>query len=278
MAGSFVIVTWVFASLVLVAPSMLPSTTLMGPTPADSATPAAPEPPRDLSAVGRPGRIELNWDAATEPLTEIRVYRGTATCEDAAKIATVLLFEPSDQYIDTNVQALVVYCYFVRVSMLGGEESPNSNEALASPLLPPDLSVGRLEVASFAITFVRPFIPFFIESPAMPRAFIVDVANVAQVGTEGEVVTTVEVCTISPFGSPCSRIMQVNLSGVSPSQTMTIHGDWDQMGYVGDVDICARIDYAYPEVSKANNLACVRTAAVVGGLGMTLYPVVLPPL
>jgi len=108
-----------------------------------SATPNAPPPPpsppsapQNLAATAGNAQVGLTWQAPASnggsPITNYRIYRGTSSNGETllATIGNVLT------YTDTAVTNGVAYYYQVSAVNAAGE-GPRSNEASATPSLPP---------------------------------------------------------------------------------------------------------------------------------------------
>jgi len=95
-----------------------------------SATPSAPlTAPTNLTAVGGDVRVTLTWTAMTAA-TSYKVYRGTSS---NGQSATALTPDPTTAtFVDTGVLNGTAYFYKV-TAIVGGQESPRSAEASATP-------------------------------------------------------------------------------------------------------------------------------------------------
>jgi hypothetical protein len=96
-----------------------------------------PAAPTNLMASKRPGAVQLEWTANTEPdLSGYNVYRSTASPVVAGTpVNSTKLISPS--YLDSDVSAGTPYFYAVTAVDTSGNESALSNEASAIPDPPP---------------------------------------------------------------------------------------------------------------------------------------------
>ncbi len=97
-----------------------------------TATPAVPVPaaPANLTATAVSARVSLSWDAADDA-AEYRVYRKITVDGTLTRIGSTA----ATSYADTGLTNGTTYRYVVRAANTAGE-SPDSNEASATPNLP----------------------------------------------------------------------------------------------------------------------------------------------
>ncbi|HQK93514.1 MAG TPA: SUMF1/EgtB/PvdO family nonheme iron enzyme [Armatimonadota bacterium] len=104
-----------------------------------SATPEAGvtvvPPPRNLTATGGNGRVDLQWTAptSTSGISGYAVYRSTTSGSGYTRVNATLVAVGTNAYADTTVTNGTPYYYVVRSVAPGGQESANSNEAQATP-------------------------------------------------------------------------------------------------------------------------------------------------
>ncbi len=96
-----------------------------------------PAAPTNLMASKRPGAVQLEWTANSEPdFSGYNVYRSTASpVVIGTRINSTLLVSPS--YLDSDVTAGTPYFYAVTAVDTSGNESALSNETSAIPDPPP---------------------------------------------------------------------------------------------------------------------------------------------
>lgn len=111
---------------------------LLAATPGLAQAPSAPT----LTAVARPGRIDLSWAPpstnGTDPVLGYKLYRGTASgLETFVTTLGIVIW-----YIDTSVTVGTTYYYQVSAFSSAGE-GPRSNEVSATPLeaTPPSIAI-----------------------------------------------------------------------------------------------------------------------------------------
>lgn len=128
-------------------PALINNNQTLG-SPGDTTPPAAPS---GLVATATPTQVFLDWsDNGEGDLQGYDVYRATISGGPYAKLTPVTI--ASSLFIDAAVIAGVSYHYVVTASDLSGNESANSGEAHANPVLcQPDLGFGSHPTAALSI-------------------------------------------------------------------------------------------------------------------------------
>jgi fibronectin type 3 domain-containing protein len=102
--------------------------------PAGTGDATAPSAPTGLAAIGKAGKVSLNWNDNNEfDLAGYNVYRSTTLGSGYAKLNTSLL--SSSDYSDTTVVGGTTYYYVITAVDTSWNESGSSNEASATPIV-----------------------------------------------------------------------------------------------------------------------------------------------
>lgn len=106
-----------------------------GNSPQKSATPnlAPPAAPTNLTATAGSQQVTLNWTAASGAVS-YNLKRGTV---NGGPYGTVISGVSATSYVDSTVINGTTY-YYVATALNGGGESPNSNQASATPIAVPN--------------------------------------------------------------------------------------------------------------------------------------------
>lgn len=95
----------------------------------DSASPAPPAAPTNLTGVSYGVQTYLVWDANSEPtLVGYNLYRSTISGSGYVKVNTVIIPDGTEEYIDTTVEGNISYYYVLTAVTDSPQESPYSTE------------------------------------------------------------------------------------------------------------------------------------------------------
>jgi len=98
----------------------------------DALDPACASCISNLSSTARAGKVQLNWTHTTADHYD--VYRGTVAGGPYTLIGTTQ--STYSLYLDTTVQNGTTYYYMVREAAINNAEYCQSNETMATPMLP----------------------------------------------------------------------------------------------------------------------------------------------
>ncbi|MGQ0536018.1 MAG: hypothetical protein ACT4PT_08090 [Methanobacteriota archaeon] len=236
------------------------------------------DPPSAFAVVAKPGRAVASWRAPIDNgedgdwVRYFSLYRCDAPCGRPSLVGNVgswvLLFTDRVQFTDSTAPVGSSACYFATATTDSGE-TPATPTICVTPLPLPDPAVSSLRVDK----------PVLVTDHTAPmvnpiRSFDVSfvLANDASGATEATVPLVLSACPkAGEFATPsmlrtCERIATWDVL-LGAGQTLAVSALWEIRGDLGDYEVCAWAQYAYPQTAVANDRRCVEAFVLVGGTG-----------